>query len=392
VPPPTQPPGGRARLIHLITPGDHYSPSTGSAIPTVVHGLSAATPPGSPRPAVLVARGTYADRYGSADALEYAPTRGSRLDRTLDAALSRLALPRVQARRSFAAAVAGQGSWEPAVVVAHNAPQAVSVVDRSRHAAVLYAHNEILRTYARRESSRVLGTATAIVCVSDFLAERMADRVPAGLRSRLTVVHNGVDVGAFDPGKARRRGDRLHVMFLGRMIPDKGADVLVDAVRRLHREDIRLTLIGSSGFGPEDPLTPFETEIRRAAAALPGPSTVRSFVPRPVVPQLLRTADIVVAPSRWPDPSPLTVLEGMAAGAVVVGSTAGGIPELLGDAGVAVPAGDADALAQVLEALANDEALLERTRVACRQHATANDWSVARRRLTTALGAFGLDV
>jgi len=142
------------RLIHLLTPGDHYSPSTGSAIPTVVHGLSAATPPGVPRPAVLVARDTYPDRYDSADALEYQAAPGSRLDRPLDAALSRIGLPRVRARNAFAGSLEGQGTWAPAVVVAHNAPQAIPVVaGLGRHHAVLYAHNEVLRTYSRREAS-----------------------------------------------------------------------------------------------------------------------------------------------------------------------------------------------------------------------------------------------
>jgi len=39
------------RLVHVITPGDHYSPRTGSAIATVVHGQCSATHSGAPRPA-----------------------------------------------------------------------------------------------------------------------------------------------------------------------------------------------------------------------------------------------------------------------------------------------------------------------------------------------------
>ena len=58
------------RQVHVITPGDHFSPSTGSAIPTVVDGLCRFRPDGVPRPAVAVARGTYPDRYDSADIIE----------------------------------------------------------------------------------------------------------------------------------------------------------------------------------------------------------------------------------------------------------------------------------------------------------------------------------
>lgn len=374
------------RLLHIITPGDHFSPSTGSAIPTVVHGLSRTTPPGEPRPAVLVGRGTYPDRYDSADAIEYDLARGRRFDRYLDPALARVGLPRVAARRSFAAALVDQQAWEPSIVLAHNAPQAVSLVDAGRHVPVLYAHNALLRTYRRREAMRALGSAAAIVCVSQYLAEHTTTLLPPELRARVRVVLNGVDTAAFDrPGHARRSGP-LRVAFVGRMIPEKGADVLLDAVVRLGRPDVHLTLVGASGFGPEDPLTPFEQDIRRDAQQLGERVTVRSFVPRAEVSILLRQADVVVVPSRWPDPCPLTVLEGMAAGAAVVGSEIGGIPEMLRGAGTLVPPGDPQTLAEVLEALAADDALLERTAAACLAAAKARDWSRVRGELGAVLG------
>jgi len=95
---------------------------------------------------------------------------------------------------------------------------------------------------------------------------------------------------------------------------------------------------------------------------------------------------VVVVPSRWPDPCPLTVLEGMAAGAAVVGSEIGGIPEMLRGAGTLVPPGDPQTLAEVLEALAADDALLERTAAACLAAAKARDWSRVRGELGAVLG------
>lgn len=373
------------RLLHVITPGDHFSPSTGSAIPTVVHGLSYATPPGEPRPAVLVGRGTYGDRYDSADALEYDLARGRRFDRQLDAALARIGLPRVTARRSYAAALADQHTWEPSIVLAHNAPQAVPLVDAGRHVPVLYAHNVLLRTYRRREAMRALGPAAVIVCVSEYLAARTTTLLPRELHERVRVVLNGVDVNAFArPGHARRDG-ALRVAFVGRMIPDKGADVLLEAVLRLDRPDIHLTLVGASGFGSDDPLTTFEQDIRHRAQRLGQRVTVRPFVPRAEVAALLTRADVVVVPSRWPDPCPLTVLEGMAAGAAVVGSEIGGIPEMLRGVGILVPPGDPQALAEVLEGLATDGALLERTAAACLAAARARDWRRVRDELGSVL-------
>lgn len=367
--------------LHVITPGDHFSPGTGSAVPTVVHGLAGATPAGEPRPRVAVARGTYPDRYASADAVEYDQAVPRPWDRYADLLMARAGLPRAGARRVFGATLTDQASWPPSVVLAHNAPQLVPLVDAGRHAPVLYAHNDLLRTYGRREAARVLGPAEAIVCVSDFLASRTADRLPVSLRSRVVVVHNGVDTELFRPAATPRDDGRLHVVYVGRMLPDKGPDVLVDALARLGRADVRATLVGTVGFTPDAPLSPYEQALREAAAPLGDRVTWLPFRPRAEVADLLRTADVVVVPSRWPEPFALTVLEGMASGAAVVASEIGGIPEAAGDAGVLVPPADPDALAGALAALADDPALLSRTRAGARRHAEAHDWAAARRTL-----------
>ncbi|MFC8733035.1 glycosyltransferase family 4 protein [Luteimicrobium sp. NPDC057192] len=373
------------RLVHVITPGDHFSPSTGSAVPTVVHGLSAATPPSAPRPAVVVARGTYADRYPSAEVLEYDERLPRRTDRYQDLLAARTVGRRPAAAARFGAALTDQASWDPGIVLVHNAPQGIPVVDDARHVPVLYAHNQLLRTYSRREVARTLGGAARLVCVSDFLARATADRLPPGLRDRVAVVRNGVDTDAFRPPRRWERRDRLEVTFVGRMLHEKGADVLLGALTLLDRGDIHATVVGSAGFDPHAAPTAYETEVARSAAALGDRVTRRPFVPRADVAELLRGADVVVVPSRWPDPCPLTVLEGMASGAALVASTVGGIPEQLGDAGIAVPPDDAAALAEVLGALADDDALLARSRDAARAYALTRTWGRSYDDLASAL-------
>lgn len=369
------------RHTHLITPGDHFSPRTGSAIPTVVHGLSAATPEAEPRPRVLVAHSTYPDRYPSAEVVEFTlrPTR--RLDRYLDPALGRAGLPRPGARRVLAPALAVQQGWDSSVVLAHNLPQAVPLVDASRHTPVLYAHNQLLRTYSTREAARVLGPAAAIVCVSGSLADAVSERLPPAMRSRVVVVGNGVDVAGFDPRPRPARAS-LQVIFIGRSIWEKGPDVLVDAVVQLNRPDIELVVVGSTGFAADAPLSPYEQDLRqRAGTRSTTRITFRPFLDRVEVRRVLEAADVVVVPSRWPEPCGLTVLEGMAAGAAVIASHIGGIPETAGGAGILVPPADSAALAAALEALADDRDLLARTARQGRQHAERSSWEHAHARL-----------
>lgn len=372
-------------VAHVLTPGDHYSPRTGSAVPTVVHGLASAVPAGAARDTVVLARGTYADRYDSADIAEYAQRKPRPWDRYVDAGLSRLGLPRAASRASYAAALSGQAAWDPSYVLLHNAPQAVPLVDADRHVPVVYAHNELFRTYSDHEAGRTLDHAGAVLCVSEFLAERTASQLPPSLRGRVRVVLNGVDTELFRPPDDGRAGSRLEVLFVGRMLPVKGPDLALEAVRALPADvDVHLTLVGSRGFDAADRLTPFERSVRHVAAELGDRATVLPFLPRDQVAALMRKADVVVVPSRWDEPFALTALEGLASGAVVVGARVGGIPEAVGDAGVLVPPDDPDALGSVIAELARTPSL-EPQRLAARQHALAHGWATSRRQLAEAL-------
>ena len=329
-------------IIHLITPGDHYSPSTGSAIPTVVHGLSGSRATGTPVPSVLVARGTYPDRYASARVIEYEqappwPFERVAPRRIVDAGLAVFGMPRWVVRRTFRPALADQGSWSPSFVLCHNAPQAIPLVDRRRHVPVLYAHNNLLRSYSRAESARVLRHARLIVCVSQSLADETKENLPTSMHARVVVVHNGVDTAAFHRASGRDDDGRLQVAFVGRMLREKGAGIVVEAFRRLDRDDLRLRIVGSHGFDSGAALSDFEVEIRKAAEPLGDRVEFTPFVPRDQVARILGESDIVVVPSTWREPFALTALEGMAAGAAVVASDIGGIPETVRGAGILVP-------------------------------------------------------
>jgi glycogen synthase len=122
--------------------------------------------------------------------------------------------------------------------------------------------------------------------------------------------------------------------FLGRLVPEKGLGVLLDACRRLPPTGWRLRIAGRAPEGARD--------FRREAESLPvefvGFTEPRAF---------LDTIDVLVAPSIWAEPFGLTVVEAFAAGAPVIGSDRGAIGDLAGRLGAdwVVPADDPEALA-----------------------------------------------
>lgn len=369
------------RVIHAITPGDHYSPRTGSAIPTVVHGLAGAARNDQREQRfpqeVLVASGTYTPRYSSAVPIEFesvpAPTRNERI---ADAALARLGRPRRAAARYFQPLVDALDRAEPAIVLAHNAPVLPWLLRNSQHRAVLYAHNNILQTMSKAEAGRTLDTVAGIVCVSESLAEQTRAHLPRSLADRVHIVGNGVDCTQFVPA-TRSATTPVRVLFVGRMIRDKGADVLLRAAALLDRDDIEILIVGSSGFDAHAALTPYERELRDVAARSRATVRFQPFEARENLPALFQSADVMVVPSRWPDPCPLAVGEGLAAGLPVVASRVGGIPEILGEAGVLVPKDDPRALALAIDRLVGDSSLRARMSAEARARAKAHDWAWA---------------
>ncbi|MCG6496828.1 glycosyltransferase family 4 protein [Kitasatospora sp. A2-31] len=153
--------------------------------------------------------------------------------------------------------------------------------------------------------------------------------------------------------------DRPLVLAVGRLVPQKAFGLLLDASRELAALDPQ-PLVLLAGDGPEAP----GLRERVTAEKLP----VRLLGYRTDVPDLLAAADVVVVSSRWEARS-LVVQEAMLAGVPVVATSVGGIPELVGDAAVLVPPGDAAAIGRAVRGLLADPARRDRLAEAGRQQA-----------------------
>lgn len=189
--------------------------------------------------------------------------------------------------------------------------------------------------------------------------------VSRGFSKPIRHVPLGVDPERYRPAGPERPAERAKlglrgfvVGYVGRLLAMKGLAVLVDALPRLP-EDCTLLLVGA---GPE------RDAVEERARRLGVEDRVRILggVPHEEVPRLMGLLDVLVLPSlttpRWKEQFGRVLTEAMACGVPVVGSDSGAIPEVIGDAGRVVPEGDSAALAEVLAALARDEA--ERARLA----------------------------
>lgn len=139
------------------------------------------------------------------------------------------------------------------------------------------------------------------------------------------------------------------LMFLGRLVSDKGVDVLLDALGLLAERGIRpaLTVVGE---GPERPA--LEDQARRLGIG----EQVHFLGSRQgeEIVHLLNAHRILVVPSRYDEPFGIVALEGIACGCLVIGSRGGGLKEAIGPCGLTFENGDAAGLAALLEAALPD--------------------------------------
>ena len=194
--------------------------------------------------------------------------------------------------------------------------------------------------------SLTLRTADLVVCPSESSREWYAR-----FRNDQSTIslENPVDVSCFRPDPSVERD--IDVVFVGRLTPEKGADVLLDAVARLPRA-LRLVLIGQ---GTQT------RHLSELAAQLPGECTIISRIDNDDLPRWYQRAKVVVVPS-FAEAGPVVPLEAMACGTPVVASAVTGLVDLVDDGrnGWLVPPGDARALAVVLETVLADGNLLAR--------------------------------
>ncbi len=135
----------------------------------------------------------------------------------------------------------------------------------------------------------------------------------------------------------------LDLIFVGRLVSDKGVDILLQSIYHLRARGLAptLTIVGS---GPE------EQPLRQMCIQL-GISSQVDFVgskSSPELPPLLNRHRILVVPSTWEEPFGIVALEGVACGCVIVGSDGGGLPEAIGPCGLLFKRGDACSLASQL--------------------------------------------
>ncbi len=213
--------------------------------------------------------------------------------------------------------------------------------------------------FAGRFVERRQSRADAVIAVSQHVARDALERFPA-LQDRLEIITPGINFDRFDPAIVRadrlirlagelRVPDGSHLVLCpGRLAEDNGQKLLVEAIKRLGRDDVFCLLLGSTGVP-----TPFEKELERSieAAQLNGRVQIGPYVDD--MPAAYMLADVVVSTGGARQGFSRSLVEAQAMGRPVVAEDGGGAAETIRPEGITgwiSPSGDPAALADALQA------------------------------------------
>ena len=195
---------------------------------------------------------------------------------------------------------------------------------------------------------------TTSVAVSQFVA--------SCFEARSIVIPNPYDARMFavrSPVPARTS----ELVFVGRLVSEKGVDILLEALGHLrsggHRPSLTVVGGGPQLMALQQRTQKLELEDK---VTFVGPQRGAELA------ETLYRHQILVVPSRYDEPFGVVALEGIACGCVVVGSGGGGLPEAIGPCGITVPNGNAMALSEALQTLLDQPNERERLRMQAPQH------------------------
>lgn len=214
---------------------------------------------------------------------------------------------------------------------------------------IMYVHSNIAdkRCAANREKNAIKKTIEKItlkqvhgvVAISNSVKQAACHyaRIP---EKKVCVIYNGIPI----PEVQANRGSCkvVRIIYVGRLIADKGVQLILDALAKLDKEiKYEFTVVGDG---------PYRDVLKRKVEQLALSSHVGFLGDRKDVPELLAQRDIFIHMPIWEEGFGITVVEAMAAGCICVCAAKGGIPEIITDGidGYLVNTGRAEDLAEVL--------------------------------------------
>lgn len=205
----------------------------------------------------------------------------------------------------------------------------------------------------------------SIICISDKAKENLQEYI--GSNYPIKTIYNGIDIQKFTHATPLNRDslglkDNFIICMVAGFRPQKDQDTLIRAMKRLPN-NFHLWLIGDGERRKELEILTQKEELT---------NRVKFWGIRSDIPQLLKTADIIVMSSHWEGLS-LSSLEGMSSGKPFIASDVDGLHEVVNRYGILFPEGNDKVLSKIVLQLVQDKSLYTNIAEKCQKRAEEYD-------------------
>jgi len=253
----------------------------------------------------------------------------------------------------------------PLITVFHNSPVMIrsALKMKFKISSIIYYYRRI-RHYTKFSANIIkplFDKSKVIIAVAKIVGRSLAQDFPSA-RQKIKIIYNGCKFGdtKIDKNVVSKFKNRLRIdtepllLYLGRLVPEKGIDCLLDAIKLIKDEKFKALIIGygSLKYFRRLQLKLQRYRIQKKVFIIPG-------VEHNDVPIYLTIADIFILPTLHWEGLPFSIVEAFKFRLPVIASHIGGIPEIVEDGinGFLVPPGDMKLLSEKIKILIRDKRL-----------------------------------
>ena len=245
------------------------------------------------------------------------------------------------------------------IIEIHNRPYVFNLASKKilNHPITLHYHNDprnMKGSKTVKEREYIIKKAAAVYFVSNFIRDCFLEGIKNSCNN-LYVLPNGIQRRLIKQPKKKNE-----ILFIGRLVPEKGSHLFVNSIKNIVKNhlDWNFTIIGTAKAGQDKLITAYEKKVIGEFKALGNNTFYLGFVKNIEVQEMLKSASILVVPSLWDDPFPLTALEGLSNGVAIIASKRGGLIEMLTGKGLLLEDIDENILEKSISNFINNHNLL----------------------------------
>lgn len=254
------------------------------------------------------------------------------------------------------------------------------VYEKYKNKLIYHEHNVINNDIGCKD---ILLYCNKIVTVSDYISREFENKYPEYNSNKIVKLANVADLSRFGKGdieyqenlkkQLNIKNNEIIFMFAGRLDETKGVLETIQAFNKLNRKNAKLVIVGSYAYQTKTS-NGFDFELHNLVKNQEN-VVFTGFIDFDKMPSLYKMADVMVLPSIWDDPAPLSIIESLCSGCALITTKSGGIPEYASDLAIVLERDInlIDNIAKSMQYLMDNES--ERERLKKRAWDATRSWS-----------------